>query len=156
MTNENAQRERINSLIDKYLTCFGQARIAFYAFPCLEDHRGFTRFLNAFTLALKRANTRPVYSWSYDSCRGCYSMILIVSGYFRNSMDDVTEAAQRIWTLYSPFPIQFVAEMPINITTMDQDKTKILEIMNGMCFITSTPQRILPPHQRSFACSKLY
>ena len=156
MTNENAQLERIRSLIEKYLTCFGQARVALYAFPCLEDHREFTRYLNAFMSSLKRANTRPVYSWSYDSCRGCYNMILIVSGYFRNDMNDVTERAQRIWSLYSPSPIQFIAEMPVDNTTMDQDKTRLLETMSGMRFPSSMPQRLLPPHQRSFACSKLY
>ena len=156
MTNENDQIARINTLLEKYLISFGQARIALYVFPYLENHNDFTRFLNAFSSALRRANCRPVYSWSYDSSRGCYNMILIVNGYFRSDMTDITDAAQRIWKLYSPFPIQFVAEMPLDNATMAQDKTQLLEIMNGMAFTSSTPRRLLPPHQRSFACSKLY
>ncbi len=156
MIDETIQLERIGALIEKYLASFGEARIALYVFPCLEDHYDFTKFLNSFSSALKRANTRPVYSWSYDSSRGCYNLILIISGYFRHDMIDVTDAAQRLWKLHSPFPIQFVAEMPVNNTTMYQNKTRLLGIMNEMRFTSSTPQKLLPPHHRSFACSKLY
>ena len=83
-------------------------------------------------------------------------MILIVQGYFRNDMNDVTDAAQRIWKLYSPFPVQFIAEMPVTDTSIAQDKNRLWDIMNGMQFTSSGPQKLLPPHQRAFACSKLY
>ena len=83
-------------------------------------------------------------------------MILIVQGYFRNDVNDVTDAAQRIWKLYSPFPVQFIAEMPVTDASITQDKMRLWEIMNGMQFTSSGPQRLLPPHQRTFACSKLY
>ena len=156
MTNEVSQLERISNLIEKYLTCFGQARIALYVFPCLENHYEFSRYLNAFTSALKRKNTRPVYSWSYDSCHGCYNLILIVSGYFRNDMNDVTDAAQRIWKLYSSFPIRFVADMPVCFASLDQDKQHLFAVMSEMNYASSNPQRLLPSHQRAFACSKLY
>jgi hypothetical protein len=155
MTSETVQIERISTLLEKYLISFGQARVALYAFPPLENHYEFTRYLYSFSAALKRANCRPAYSWSYDSVRGCYNMILLVNGYFRNDMNDVTDAAQRIWKLYSPFPVKFIAEIPVNHATIDQDKTRLWEIMNGMQFTSSMPQRLLPPHQRSFACSKL-
>ena len=156
MTNETTQFEKIGNLLDKFLTSYGKARVAFYVFPALENYYEFTRYMNAFMSALKRANCRPVYSWTYDACRGCYNMILIVQGYFRNDMNDVTDAAQRIWKLYSPFPIQFVAEMPVDYASKEQDKTRLWEIMNGMQFTSSGPQRLLPPHQRAFACSRLY
>ena len=83
-------------------------------------------------------------------------MILIVQGYFRNDMNDVTDAAQRIWKLYSPFPVQFIAEMPITDASIAQDKTRLWEIMSGMQFTSSGPQPLLPSHQRAFACSRLY
>lgn len=156
MTNETTQIERISSLIEQYLSSFGQARIAFYSFPSLEDHRVFTRYLNSFISALKRANCRPAYSWNYDSCRGCYKMILIVSGYFRDDMNDITDAAQRIWKYYSPFPIQYIAEMPVRYETVSQDKMSLFDIMSNMAFVPTNPQRLLPPHHRAFACSKLY
>ena len=156
MTAENTQLERINDLIDKYLTSFGRARVAFYVFPCPERHSDFRKFLNTFISALNRAICRPVYSWTYDSSRGRYNMILIVSGYFRYDMNDITEAARRIWGTYSPFPIDFVAEMPMCSDSMPQDKTTIQKIMNEMQFTSSAPQRVLAPHQRAFACSKLY
>ena len=156
MTNENNQLERIENLLEKYLISFGQARVAFYVFPALENYYEFTRYMNSFTSALKRFNCRPVYSWSYDSARGCYNMILIVQGYFRNDMNDVTEAAQRIWKLYSPFPIQFIGDLSVDYTTIEQDKMSLWEIMSGMQFTSSIPQKILPPHQRSFACSRLF
>lgn len=156
MTNETTQLERIGILIEQYLASFGQARIAFYSFPCLEDHRAFTRYLNAFISALKRANCRPAYSWNYDSSRGYYNMILIVNGYFRDDMNDITDAAQRIWKNYSPFSIQYIAEMPVHFETVTQDKMHLLDIMNSMPFVPTDPQRLLPPHQRAFSCSKLY
>ena len=156
MTNETEQLTRIGSLLENYLISFGKARVAFYVFPALENYYEFTRYMNAFTAALKRANCRPVYSWSYNSLRGCYNLIMIVQGYFRNDMNDVTDAAQRIWKLYSLFPIQFIAEMPVNDSTIVQDKMRVFEVMNNMEFTSSAPQRVLPSHQRAFACSKLY
>ena len=78
MTNETVQLERIGSLLDKYLVSFGKARAGFYIFPALENYYAFTRYMNALTSALKRANFRPVYSWSFDGSRGCYNMIMIV------------------------------------------------------------------------------
>ena len=156
MTNEVSQLERISNLIEKYLTCFGQARIALYVFPCLENHYEFSRYLNAFTSALKRKNTRPVYSWSYDSCHGCYNLILIVLDYFRNNMNDITDAARRIWTLYSPYTVQFIAEMTARLDTKDSDKQIILNALNENHFVSMTPKLILQPHQHAFACSRLY
>ena len=156
MTNETTQLERISNLIETYVTSFGQARIALYSFPAIENHYNFTKYMNSFTSALKRANCRPVYSWSYDSSRGCFNMILLVNGYFRNDMNDITNVAERIWKLYSPFPIQFIAEMPICSETMIQDKTMIFDVLNKMSFASSLQQRLLPAHQRAFACSKLY
>ena len=156
MTNEAVQLERIGNLLEKYLICFGKARAAFYVLPALENYYVFTRYMNAVTMALKRANFRPVYSWSYDGSRGCYNLIMIVQGYFRNDMNDVTDAIQRIWKLYSPFPVQFVAETPICQESLAQDKMMLWEIMNRMQFTTSLSQRVLPAHQRAFACSKLF
>ena len=156
MTNETVQLERIGNLLEKYLICFGKARAAFYVLPALENYYVFTRYMNAVTMALKRANFRPVYSWSYDGSRGCYNLIMIVQGYFRNDMNDVTDAIQRIWKLYSPFPVQFVAETPISQESLAQDKMRLWEIMNGMQFTSALSQRVLPLHQRAFACSRLY
>ena len=133
MTNENEQLERIGNLLEKYLISFGQARAAFYVFPSLENHNDFPKYLNSFTSALKRANCRPVYSWSYDAARGCYNMILIVQGYFRNNMDDVTDAAQRIWRYYSPFPIQFVAEINYLIDIVVKPQMNLVAT-NILCF----------------------
>ena len=155
MEDENTKLERIETLIEQYLNSFGQARIAMYVFSGLESHNDFTRFLNAFISILKRANCRPVYSWVYDSCRGHYNLLLIVNGYFRNDMKDVTDAAQRIWSLYSSIPPQFVVEMPISSVSLPQDKMRLMEIMNEIQFTSLMPQRILPPHQRAFACSRL-
>ena len=155
MTNDTAQLEKIGNLLEKYLFSFGKARAAFYIFPSLENYYDFTKYMNSLTSTLKRSNCRPVYSWFYDGTRGCYNMILIVQGYFRNDMNDVTDAVQRIWRHYSPYPIQFIAETPIDYSTIDQDKMRLWEIMNGMQFTASMSQRVLPAHQRAFACSRL-
>lgn len=156
MTNEIEQLERISSLIDNYLESFERARIALYSFPALEGHCTFKQYLNSFTSALKRANCRPVYAWSYDSARGCYNLILIVLDYFRNNMNDITDAARRIWQLYSPYTVQFIAEMTARLDTKDSDKQLILNALNNNNFTSMTPKLLLPPHQRAFACSKLY
>ena len=156
MINETERIERIEMLIEQYLNSFGKARVAIYFFPDLENHGSFPRFLNAFLSSLRRANCRPVYSWSYDSSRKIYSLFLIVSGYFRNDMIDINEAASRIWQLYSPSPVQIVAEVPVDGTSVGQDKKKILEVVNSTQFSPVMQQRVLPSHQRTFACSKLY
>ena len=70
-------------------------------------------------------------------------------------MDDITYAAERIWQLYSQFPIQMVADIPMNLLSLDQDKMNLFNIMNKMEFIPNSPQMVLPSHQRLFACSKM-
>ena len=65
MTNETTQFEKIGNLLDKFLISYGKARVAFYVFPALENYYEFTRYMNAFMSALKRANCRPVYSWTF-------------------------------------------------------------------------------------------
>ena len=155
MINSTTQLEKINALIEQYIRMLGQARIALYIFPDLENYSEFFNFLSSFMSAIKRANCFPQYAWSHDSSRGVYNLLLIVNGYFRSDMRDVTDAAKRIWSLYSSFPIQLVAEMPICSSSIDEDKTNLSEIMNNMQFPSVTPQRLLPPHQRSFACSRL-
>ena len=156
MTNEIEQLERISILIDNYLESFERARIALYSFPSLEAHCTFKQYLNSFTSALKRANCRPVYAWSYDSGRGRYNLILIVLDYFRNNMNDITDAARRIWTLYSPYPVQFITEMTARLGTKELDKQMIINVLNNNNFTSMTPKLLLQPHQRAFACSKLF
>ena len=156
MTKETTQLEKIGDLLDKFLFSYGKARVAFYIFPALENYYDFSKYLRSLTIALRRANCAPAHFWSYDGFRGCYNMILIVQGYFRNDMNDVTDAAQRIWKLYSPFSIQFITEMPVTDASIAQDKMRLWEIMNAMQFTSSGPQRLLPSHQRAFACSRLY
>ena len=155
MINSLTQLEKINDLIEWYLNSFGKARIALYVFPLLEKHTDFTSYLNSFVSALRRADCRPVYSWSYDLMHSCYNLLLIVNGHFRENMDDITYAAERIWQLYSSFPLQMVSDIPVSLDTLDQDKMNLFNVMNKMEFVPNSPQKVLPSHQRVFACSKM-
>ena len=136
MISCTTQLEKINDLVEWYLTSFGKARIALYVFPLLENHTDFTSYLNSFVSALRRADCRPVYSWSYDLMHSCYNLLLIVNGHFRENMDDITYAAERIWQLYSSFPLQMVSDIPVSLDTLDQDKINLFNVMNKMEFIT--------------------
>ena len=155
MINSLTQHEKISQLVEWYVSSFEKGRIALYVFPLLEKHTDFTSYLNSFISALRRADCRPVYSWSYDLMHSCYNLLLIVNGHFRTNMDDITYAAERIWKLYSQFPIQMVADIPMNLLSLDQDKMNLFNVMNKMEFIPNSPQMILPSHQRLFACSKM-
>jgi hypothetical protein len=155
MINSLTQHEKISQLVEWYVSSFEKGRIALYVFPLLEKHTDFTSYLNSFISALRRAECRPVYSWSYDPIHSCYNLLLIVSGHFRTNMDDITCAAERIWQLYSQFPIRMVADIPMNLLSLDQDKMNLFSIMNKMEFIPNSPQMVLPSHQRLFACSKM-
>ena len=154
MINSFTQHEKISQLVEWYVTSFEKARIALYVFPLLEKHTDFTSYLNSFISALRRADCRPVYSWSYDPIHLCYNVLLIVSGHFRSNMDDITNAAERIWNLYSPCPIQMVAEIPVYLGTLNQDKMNLFNEMSKMEFIPESPQMVLPSHQRLFARSE--
>ena len=156
MTNALIQLEKISNLLERYLAKWGKAMIGLYSFPSPENYSDFTRFLTTFIYALKRAGCDPEYAWSYDSCRGCFNMILIVSACFRNDMNDITDSAQRLWTPYSPFAIQFVTQILIEYRTIDIKKQELMNAMNEMHFPSSEPQRMLRPHQRAFACSIMY
>ena len=155
MINSLTQHEKISKLVEWYVNSFEKARIALYVFPLLEKHTDFTSYLNSFISTLRRADCRPVYSWSYDPIHSCYNILLIVTGHFRTNMDDITCAAERIWNLYSPCPIQMVADIPVCLSSLDQDKMKLFDVMSKMDFIPESPQMILPSHQRLFACSKI-
>lgn len=156
MTKYFVLLERVSKLVDDFLYSFGRAWVALYVFPDLEFHHDFARFLNSFMSALKRADCRPVYTWSYDSDHGCFKLLLIINGYFRNDMSDITDVAQRIWRLYSPLPVQFIADMPLRAESQETDKNNLFEIINNRHFLNDAPQRLLDFHQRSFACSKLF
>lgn len=156
MTNAITQLEKINNLLERYLTKWGKAMIGLYSFSSPENYSDFKRFLNSFIYALRRAGCDPEYAWSYDSCRGCFNMILIISGCFRNDMNDVTDSAQRLWCQYSPFAIQFVNQILIESSTIDIKKQELMNTMSEMHFPSSEPQRLLSPHQRAFACSIMY
>ena len=149
------QLEKISQLVEWYVTSFEKARIGLYVFPPLEKHTGFTSYLNSFISALRRADCRPIYSWSYDPIHLCYNVLLVVSGHFRTNMNDITNAAERRWNLYSPRPLQMVSDIPVCLASLDQDKMNLFDVMCKMDFIPESPQMVLPSHQRVFACSKM-
>lgn len=155
MTDETTQVERISSMIDAFAIAFGSARAAIYCFPNVHDHSAFVRYLGSFLSLLRRADLRPVYSWSFDSNRDCYNFILVVNGYFRNDVRDITEAAQRIWRLYSTDPIELIADIPIKADTLQNDKERIFNTLFSSSFFPKHPQKILPSHQRAFSCSRV-
>ena len=155
MINSLTQHEKISKLVEWYVSSFEKGRIALYVFPPLEKHTDFTSYLNSFISALRRADCRPVYSWSYDLMHSCYNLLLIVNGHFRTNMDDITYAAERIWQLYSQFPLQMVSDIPVSLSSLEQDKMNLFNVINKMEFIPNSPQMVLPSHQRVFACSKL-
>lgn len=156
MTNQTTQIERISSMIDTFSTAFGSARAAIYCYPKLQDHALFAKYLGSFLSLLRRADYRPVYSWSFDSNRDCYNFILVVNGYFRTNVQDITEAAQRIWQLYSTEPIQFIADLPITADTLQNDKQRIFDVLTSSSFFPKTPQKLLSSHQRAFSCSRVF
>ena len=156
MIDEAAKQERIEQLVEQYVTSFGMARVGLFFLSGLKNHSDFSSFLNAFLSALRRVNCRPVYSWSYDSCRDRYSLLLIVSGYFRTNMQDIHDAAIRIWSFYSIGSVELVAEIPVDLESLAQDIMSVRETMTAIQFSPATSQRILPCHQRTFACSKLF
>ena len=41
------------------------------------------------------------------------------------------------------------------LASLNQDKTNLFNVMNQIDFIPNSPQRVLPSHQRVFACSKM-
>ena len=155
MINSLTQHEKISKLVEWYVSSFEKGRIALYVFPLLEKHTDFTSYLNSFISALRRADCRPVYSWSYDLMHSCYNLLLIVNGHFRTNMDDITYAAERIWQLYSQFPLQMVSDIPVSLSSLEQDKMNLFNVINKMEFIPNSPQMVLPSHQRVFACSKM-
>lgn len=156
MTNQIDQIEKVSTMIDTFSTSFGSARAAIYFFPKLQEHTQFTRFLNSFLTLLRRANCRPAYSWIYDSNREHYNFILIINGYFRNDVQDITDVAQRLWSNYSTEPINFIADIPVKLDTLASDKQHILDVLDQSSFFPNEPQRILNLHQRAFACSRLF
>lgn len=155
MIDESTKQERMEQLVEQYANSFGMARVGLFFFT-LKNHSDFTSFLNTFLSALRRTNCRPAYSWTYDSYRNRYSLLLIVNGYFRSNIQDIYEAARRICSFYSTSSVEFVTEIPVTHLSIAQDIISLREIMNEIQFSPAPQQRMLPCHQRTFACSKLF
>ena len=156
MIDESTKQERMEQLVEQYANSFGMARVGLFFFTNFKKHSDFTSFLNTFLSALRRANCRPAYSWTYDSYRNRYSLLLIVNGYFRSDIQDIYEAARRICSFYSTSSVEFVTEIPVTHLSIAQDIISLREIMNEIQFSPAPQQRMLPCHQRTFACSKLF
>ena len=155
--NSNIEKiTRISQQIDDYVNSLGKAQIAVYQFPALNERRDFSLFLNALMANLRRAELRPVYSWSYDVNSEAYTLILLVNGYWRNDMNDVTEAVNRLWNLYSTGYSKKIADMAVNIETQEQDKAALWNILQQAVFSPINCARVNPFHQRQFACCRVY
>ena len=156
MTNKIPLEERISNLIDSFSTPYGSARVAVYSFPILQDKLPFNQFVKIFFPLLDRVNCHHAYAWSIDSNRNCINLILIVTGYFRNDVHDITVAVQRIWNSLSNVPIQFIADIPVTYETLAVDKERILNAFVCESIFPINQQRVLDYHCRSFAISRFY
>ena len=154
MVNDVPIEERISRMIDSFSEAYGSARVAIYSFPLLQDDSPFKYFRKTFFSLLDRTENCRSFSWIVDPCKKCVSLILLVSGYFRNDVHDISAAAHRIWSTVSNTQIQLVADIPVLPNTLARDKECILNILLSSSIFPIKHQMLMNYHQRSFAFSR--
>ena len=88
--------DRIMQMTDNYLERFGRVLIGIYYLPPMDENWRFMRFINSLVITLRRLNLMPEYSWFMTADGGHY-LVLLLNGYFRNDLSDITPVINRLW-----------------------------------------------------------
>lgn len=104
MLNVDAISAKIQRQLQTYIEHIGQAQIGLYRFSDIRNPEEWTGFISVINTTLSRLGQRPVHLWITSGSERI--LILIVNGYFRSTLNDVTEILQRLWarrSISSPF-----------------------------------------------------
>ena len=143
--------DRIMQMTDVYLERFGKVLIGIYYLPPMTENWRFMVFINSLSITLRRMDLMPEYSW-FMTANGGYYFILLLNGYFRNDLSEITPVINRLWQIHNRNSL--TAVNCISLTTENQNYKKFhLQQFLYSCGLNQTlPQNY---HQRTFGSSRI-
>ena len=143
--------ERIMQMTDGYLEQFGRVLIGIYYLPPLAENWRFMRFINSLSITLRRLDLMPEYSW-FMTANGGHYFILLLNGYFRNDLSEVTPNAYRLWQRHSLLPLSIISYITLSTANSEYEKVKLKQTLYSLGLNQSISQNY---HQRTFGTSRI-
>ena len=116
--------ERIMQMTDDYLERFGKVLIGIYYLPSMDENWRFMRFINSLSITLRRLDLMPEYSWFMTADGGHY-LVLLLNGYFRNNLSEITPVINRLWQNQSINSLTTVKCIPISTENQNYEKFRL-------------------------------
>ena len=126
--------ERIMRMTDGYLERFGRVLIGIYYLPPVDENWRFMRFINSLVITLRRLDLMPEYSWFMTADGGHY-FVLLLNGYFRNDLSEITPVINRLWQIQSTNSLTAVNCIQISTENQNYEKFRLQQFLYSCNFI---------------------
>ena len=142
--------ERIMQMTDGYLKRFGKVLIGIYYLPPMTENWRFMRFINSLVITLRRLDLMPEYSWFMTADGGHY-LVLLLNGYFRNDLSEITPVINRLWQIQSTNSLTAVNCISLTTENQNYEKFRLQQFLYSYGLNQTLPQNY---HQRTCGTSR--
>ena len=142
--------DRIMQMTDNYLERYGKALIGIYYLPSITENWRFMVFINSLSITLRRLDLMPEYSWFMTTDDGHY-LVLLLNGYFRNDLSDITPVINRLWQNQSINSLTAVNCISLTTENQNYEKFRLQQFLYSCGLNQTIPQNY---HQRTFGSSR--
>ena len=142
--------ERIMQMTDDYLERFGRVLIGIYYLPPMYENWRFMRFINSLVITLRRLDLMPEYYWFMTADGGHY-LVLLLNGYFRNDLSDITLVINRLWQIQSINSLTTVNCILLTTENQNYEKFRLQQFLYSCGLNQMISQNY---HQRTFGSSR--
>ena len=143
--------DRVMESTDRYLERYGRSLIGVYYLPPMTEYWTFPMFMNSLLITLRRLDLLPQYFWWLDVHNGRY-LVLLMNGYFRNDVSEITSVIARLWQLHNSTPATEVGYILLTDENAEYGKARLRQLLYSAGF---THQVTANYHQRTFGSSRL-
>ena len=143
--------DRIMQMMDGYLERFGKVLIGIYYLPPMAENWRFMRFINSLSITLRRLDLIPEYSWFMTADGGHY-LVLLLNGYFRNDLSEITPVINRLWQIQSTNSLTAVNCISLTSENQNYEKFRLQQFLYSCGLNQMISQNY---HQRTFGSSRI-
>ena len=143
--------ERIMQMTDGYLERFGKVLIGIYYLPPIAENWRFMRFINSLVITLRRLDLMPEYYWFMTADGGHY-LILLLNGYFRDDLSEITPDIDRLWQIQSTNSLTAINCIQISTENQNYEKFRLQQFLYSCVLNQMISQNY---HQRTFGSSRI-
>ena len=142
--------DKIMQMTDGYLERFGRVVIGIYYLPPMDENWRFMRFINSLSITLRRLDLMPEYYWFMTADGGHY-LVLLLNGYFRNDLSEITPVINRLWQNQSINSLTAVNCISLTTENQNYEKFRLQQFLYSCGLNQTLPQNC---HQRTFGMSR--